>query len=643
MSYILVFVTVVTMAFTACVQPVCAAGGLAGVWTFVKDVLIGQGIAIAEDAAHDFWNWITGKESDDAQTVNDLFTVVYGHIGDDGYVDEGGNFRVNGNQIVISESVVNMLRTLFDQYLEETPEAVDVVWLPVISSDKVPASAFNTVSAYYKYRSWADNIPLGVVGGNLYRINDPSEGTENDVYNAGTSSSPVYYQRLVTVQSLDDIVLIHYARNPTWAGFVPLVSYWTSAFGTSSPTGSNSFTGLNFYTREGIAATKDDFTFHAMTLLTGANFSVTINSDVYFCTGYSFYYPFNLPLLQPYGTGSAPYSVLFRGCNTDAPAYVPVFKNINAYKEWITGQGNYYKFDSGYTGGSITVNPNADYSAITDAIADVMKQSMANGENMATMLSRMQAAFTKTLGEISGTLGDIEDNAQQTNSWLEKIYQLLEDQQKQIEDYFAGADQSLDDLIGLLSRTDEDGNRTGIYDLFASFLLLFRVQQEDLQAYMADAQDFFKLFPFELKSWISVGVNEITDAIQEVRDAVRGISININPNDYIDPGGGDSGKSLWTQLGEGVAKILTAVLGLVKSLIFKGLDALVYLVGVVEENMDGVYEEIALYVDGIEEELGTGNELYIALYEGIPVQVKNLVVIFVFTLVVCGVISYFRR
>ena len=98
----------------------------------------------------------------------------------------------------------------------------------------------------------------------------------------------------------------------------------------------------------------------------------------------------------------------------------------------------------------------------TDAIADVMKQSMANGENMSTMLSRMQAAFTKTLGEISGTLGDIEDNTQETNTWLEKIYGLLEAQQKQIEDYFAGADQSLDDLIGLLSHMDEDGNRTGI-------------------------------------------------------------------------------------------------------------------------------------------------------------------------------------
>ena len=621
-SYILIFITVFTTIFASYVQSVYALENLPQVIYWV-DVLVG------------LYNGLGEVVSD--KCIEDFYTK---------YKDQIEAMQYTQNEdgtVTFSEDQVKQLCDLLDQYFEETPEAVDVVWMPVASSDKISANCFNTVSAYYKYRSWADNIPLGVVSGNLYHINDPSEGTENDVYNAGTSSRPVYYQRLVTVQSLNDTILTYTANGGTWDSFIPLMAYWTSIFGTVPSTAVGDVSSISFYTTDGIAATQDDFDYHAMTLLSGEVFPLSSNSNLFRGTRYSLYYPFIPVLLQPYGTGGVSYAMMFRGCNTDAPAYIPVFKSINAYKDWITGNGSYYKFDSGYQGGSITVNPNADYSAITDAIADVMKQSMANGENMSTMLSRMQAAFTKTLGEISGTLGDIEDNTQETNTWLEKIYGLLEAQQKQIEDYFAGADQSLDDLIGLLSHMDEDGNRTGIYDLFASFLLLFRVQQEDLQAYMADAQDFFKLFPFELKSWISAGVNEITDAIEEVRDAVRGISININPNDYIDPGGGDSGESLWTQLGEGVAKILTAVLGLVKSLIFKGLDALVYLVGVVGGNITGVFEDMEVYVDRVAVRFEGSSALLSALGGALPEPLTDMLVIFIFVLIICAIVSYVRR
>ncbi len=333
---------------------------------------------------------------------------------------------------------------------------------------------------------------------------------------------------------------------------------------------------------------------------------------------------------------------LVRGCNTDAASFVPVFRDKLSFMEWITGNGSYYKFDSGYQGGSITINPDADYSKITDAIADVMKQSMANGDNMSTMLSRMQATFSKTLGEISGALGDIEDNTQETNNWLQKIFDLLEAQQKELQDYFASSGESLDDLIGLLSHTDDDGNRTSIYDLLGSFLLLFRVQQEDLQAYMADAQDFFKLFPFELKSWISSARTDITDAIAEVVDAVKSMnmSVNINPDD-LDPGGGD-GESLWTQLGKGLAKILTAILDLLKVLIFKGLDALGYLAGVMVDNIGSVFDGIGEYFDryiGYIEE----NTFFAEIRCILPEELGTFMVLGFFSIAIAGIIKYAKK
>ncbi|MBD5531136.1 MAG: hypothetical protein HDQ98_02875 [Lachnospiraceae bacterium] len=312
-----------------------------------------------------------------------------------------------------------------------------------------------------------------------------------------------------------------------------------------------------------------------------------------------------------------------------------------AYKDYVTGNGNYYRFDSGYTGGDITINPDADYSEITDAIKDAMQAAIASGKNLTNALSDMQKAFTSALDKLNGTLGDISDNTQETNKWLELIYQLLEDQQTDLQDYFASAGESLDDLIGLLSHTDSDGSRTSIYDLLGSFLLLFRVQQEDLQAYMNDAQDFFKMLPVEIGIFFRSATKEITDAIQDVVDAIDGIRINIDYGD-VDGDGSDS-ESLWKLLGEGVAKILTAILGLLKVLIFKGLDALAYLVGVVVDNVNGVFEELTSTVDVIISDLEESNALYADLGEAIPVQIQNILVLFVFVLGFCAILSYLRR
>ncbi|MDE5818844.1 MAG: hypothetical protein K2I07_05930, partial [Lachnospiraceae bacterium] len=201
----------------------------------------------------------------------------------------------------------------------------------------------------------------------------------------------------------------------------------------------------------------------------------------------------------------------------------------------------------------------------------------------------------------------------------------------------AGA--SLDDLKGLLSHTDQDGNVTSIYTLLGNFLLLFRVQQEDLQSYMSDALQHMKTYPVKIGVMINDAAQDIIDAIMEVVEAVNGITINI---DYGDVDNGGSGESLWTQLGKGLAKILTSILNLLKVLIFKGLDALGYLVDVMINNINDVFDGIGVYFDAfiayIEE-----NTIFFMIRESLPSEIQTIYVLFFFSIAVGGIIRYVKK
>lgn len=618
--YMLVSVTVFTAVFTSYVQSVYAKEALADVAKRTFQYLFSQygGEVIADDVIEDFYTKCKDQIDAVQYTQNEDGTVTF------------------------SEDQVKQLCDLLDQYFEETPEAIDVVWLPVITEKNLKASWFQSTESYYKAMSilTAEDAP-DLIG--LYRDHHVSQYTsmhmdvfvnvdENGNYSASNtghySYTPLYFD-------LSDMVM-HLNATQFYESFINSVAYLTNAFGNEYTT--NVYNHVQFIDKNGVSTSHSGWYWNVGSGWKKVDSADQVNSRIIPRT--AVFNPFYEGLL---GT-PANYNRYFVPVASSKSGihYIPVFANANAYKNWITGQGSYYKFDSGYTGGSITVNPNADYSKITDALADIMKQSMANGENMTTMLSRMQATFSKTLGEISGALGDIEDNTQETNNWLQKIFDLLEAQQKELQDYFASSGESLDDLIGLLSHTDDDGNRTSIYDLLGSFLLLFRVQQEDLQAYMADAQDFFKLFPFELKSWISSARTDITDAIAEVVDAVKSMnmSVNINPDD-LDPGGGD-GESLWTQLGKGLAKILTAILDLLKVLIFKGLDALGYLAGVMVDNIgtvfDGIEEYFDRYISYIEE-----NTFFAEIRGILPEELGTFMVLGFFSIAIAGIIKYAKK
>ncbi|MBD5483387.1 MAG: hypothetical protein HDR15_12825 [Lachnospiraceae bacterium] len=330
-------------------------------------------------------------------------------------------FTENEDQtITFSEESVQLLKDLFEEYLQETPEIVEVVWIPTISSDAVSANFFSTVTGYYQFRSWTDNVPLSVVSGRQYR----------------ETSQDYSYKNAISFQSIDNFVFIQNTPGTfPWSSFVPAVSYWTSIWGTESSTAGR-LSRLIIYTQDGTQTDYPAIT-HAMALNDSATIEDASSKIWNYPAEYQLTYPFNREGVL-FTTNVPPDTLLVRGCNTDAPAYVPVFKNVNSYKSWVTGQADYYQFNSGYKGGDVTINPNADYSQITDAIKDVMMQSSANGDNIEAMLSQMQAAFSKALAEISGTLGDIDDNTAASNSWLEQIYDKLCDLYDMIDLYHRG-------------------------------------------------------------------------------------------------------------------------------------------------------------------------------------------------------------
>lgn len=595
-QYILVFVMVFSSVFTAYVQPVFCASLVSDIANFIYGSLIQKGISVGGDSLDDFTSWLVGKFIP-ADGSLDSFFQAFADYNDWEPCD--GVPRDSQDNYVLSETYLDALRDLFDEYLAATPEAVDVVWLPVISSDKVSASWFYSLQGYQQFRSWTDNENLTFVYANQLR------NVVDDYY------VTTYY---TAFSDASDMVFIHgnsvtSAGCQTWANLIPYSNLWLSNWGNSSTT-CGTLGGIIPFRSDGVAANFQDFMPSHMMRAVDSCDVLTVSDYISYpengMGNYIYQYPFNSVSSAGFhhsNLNKHPPFILVRGCNTDAPAFVPLFRNVNVYKDWITGQGSYYKFDSGYTGGDITINPNADYSAITDAIADVMKQSIANGDTMSTMLSHMQAAFSKTLAEISGTLGDIGDNTAETNSWLEKIFGLLETQQKEMQEYFKSAQESLDQIPDQIS---------------------------------SSAQDI---------------TNAIQDTGQAIVDAISGITAGgggsppvIAPGDYPDGDQIDSssGKSLWTLLGEGIAKIITAILNLLKVLIFKGLDALGYLAGVMIDNIGDVFSGIGEYFDryiGYIEE----NTFFAGISDILPEELQTIMVLTFFSVAIAGIIKYAKK
>lgn len=432
MLSILLSTTIIVLSICFCFSRPIHASSPHTITNFLKAALLEKGKSVTGDTIFEFFNWMYDLYEESNQEIcdfmskdnlNQFLSLLPDMLGLEGEV-----ITQNDNDTyTVTKAFLDEIDSLFEQYLQETPETIDVVWMPVISSDKVLATYFSTLQGYYQFRSWTDNEPLTLMLA--------------DAYNTSTGAI-----RYLCFFPLTDTVVLHGTGGCSgalnWESFIPANAYWTATWGNAHTT-SDMLGGFSLCRSDGIDINYIDSNFppsHIMRNYASENNDIIQFEDIcpsdsrLYMYRFLYQYPFN-EVLYSFHLDKLynPSPALFvRGCNTDAPAFIPVFKSVNAYKTWITGQADYYRFASDYSGGDITINPNVDYDQITTAIQNAMRQSTENGDSFESMLSQMQAAFSKTLAELSGTLDEIGDNTAESNSWLEKIYEKLSDLYDQI-------------------------------------------------------------------------------------------------------------------------------------------------------------------------------------------------------------------
>lgn len=309
--------------------------------------------------------------------------------------------------VTFSEEALSQLRDILDEYLAENPEVIDVVWTPVITEKNLKSSWFDSISSYNK--SVEVVREHGLVG---FRREVASGGV---VYPpAYPLSVQFYYTELngyfpVYIDLSDTVYVDHFNES-----FINGVTYISNSFGNETTTPLLTGSGW-ILTQNGVVTYPTQYVLKDGVWTSSFNF------------GHKNYYSF---VLNPFYTDVVNYSsytdyYVMVASSDSGIHYVPIFKSAAAYSDYVTGNGNYYRFDSGYTGGDVTINPDADYSEITDAIKDAMLAAISSGKSVSNALSDMQKAFTSSLDKINGTLGDISDNTAEMNEWLEKIYQKL--------------------------------------------------------------------------------------------------------------------------------------------------------------------------------------------------------------------------
>ena len=348
-------------------------------------------------AAHDFIK----KMSDGGDYLYQSYIDSYNNIVD-GAISSGSLYydSATGN-IKISDATYkqlgNWLTGYLDEYFSQESNLPDVVWMPVLKSSDIPSTLFYSTTLYYQARSYVDSHKISALsfrGDGLY-----------DLFCADAS----------------DYVVI----SCNWNTNYNTIQNWTNHFGDAL--GFSYVKGF-FATKDGISKNLTGIPYDGYYHADGSGFVST--DDRYLARNNSYgeryltvVYPFsNIPFSTYYFN----YCYLF--VSDDAGfSYVPVFKTLDAYKQWVTGQSDYYRVTPTYDGGDITINPNADYSKVYNNITTTIQNNYADGKDYSDILAAIQLAYAESMKEISAGLDDIGDNTEEANSWLEKIYNQVTD------------------------------------------------------------------------------------------------------------------------------------------------------------------------------------------------------------------------
>lgn len=82
--------------------------------------------------------------------------------------------------------------------------------------------------------------------------------------------------------------------------------------------------------------------------------------------------------------------------------FVPVFKTKDTFINYIEGHATLYQYDSGYNGGSVTIDPSVDPQEVYNAISEAIKDSGLNDTSaIQELIKNVASEFLKTIASSS--------------------------------------------------------------------------------------------------------------------------------------------------------------------------------------------------------------------------------------------------
>lgn len=493
LSIFLITIMISISVSTAYCQPVRAESVIAeGLFIALRGVMYQFGILLGDE----FFNNAISSE---------ILTSGLVDLKNSGAIKENSN-----GTFTFSAEAMEQLSDLLDEYFAQETNLPDVVWIPVIPSDEFSASHFYSTEQYYMFRSYADNKGLTYVCAypktDYFKVYDFSNYTFF-MFTADTTSTRSQF--LSKIKSANILCSDLYAsNNETWSVLV------ASSGGVDLD--HQSIIG-SVYDASGLVS--DDLTRQQLS--------------------YNWDYSFEL-YIYPRSNGGLPTRYWSRSC-TDSQGffvcpssmdahYIPIFFSVASIKKFATGQSDYYRVTPTYDGGDVTINPNADYSKVYNNITTTIQNNYADGKNYSDILAAIQLAYAESMKEISAGLDDIGDNTEESNSWLEKIYNQVTDIDEILKEQF-------DSMI----------------------------------------------------STITDGFNSVIDALHIITIPTDDDSGGDSGGES-----GTEKKSFWTRLGEFCSSLINGILSLIETIFMKALDGLLYLSNIVVDNaslaFDGLTE-----------------------------------------------------
>ena len=215
---------------------------------------------------------------------------------------------------------------------------------------------------------------------------------------------------------------------------------------------------------------------------------------------------------------------------TDTPMTIPYFKTLNAYQNYLMDKGGYYVGSNfkDTIDTDITITPDMlnnidkylkDYDGLLKQIQDLLNNELD--------FEKVQQLIDDYLKKMSESLDDIEQEQEQANTWLEKIYNAIIDLPNKITHNDNNSNDidltelnkslttvinKLDTINSKLNNIDNDDDNEKL---------------TDIETAITDNKSVLNSIKTELTSQ-SVDIKEISTQLQSVADNLKDLSSDVD-------------------------------------------------------------------------------------------------------------------